>query len=89
MAEQQTALHLAARKAHKEVVKLLLDKGADPNAQTSTGVTPLYDAAQNADYETVKIMVDGGARVKTRPDDGFTPLHVAVGVKTSAHGLSY
>ena len=41
MAEQQTALHLAARKAHKEVVKLLLDKGADPNAQTSTGVTPL------------------------------------------------
>ena len=47
------------------MVRLLLDKGADPNAQTSTGVTPLYDAAQNADYETVKIMVDGGARVKT------------------------
>ena len=52
MAEQQTALHLAARKAHKEVVKLLLDKGADPNAQTSTGVTPLYDARAGAEINT-------------------------------------
>ena len=52
MAEQQTALHLAARKAHKEVVKLLLDKGADPNAQTSTGVTPLYDVPAGAEINT-------------------------------------
>jgi hypothetical protein len=36
-----TALHEAVRKGHKEIVELLLQNGADPGAETKTGLTPL------------------------------------------------
>ncbi|CAH0055803.1 unnamed protein product [Clonostachys solani] len=40
-----TALHLAACERHPEMVKLLLDYGADPNARMVDGRTPLMEAA--------------------------------------------
>ena len=39
-----TPLHEAARGAHIEVLDFLLSKGAELNAQTFTGATPLYEA---------------------------------------------
>ena len=30
---QKTALHYASEKGHREIVQLLLEKGADPNVQ--------------------------------------------------------
>lgn len=39
-----TALHYAARKNHFEACRLLLNSGADVNAQTKGGVTPLHRA---------------------------------------------
>ncbi|CAI6091002.1 unnamed protein product [Clonostachys chloroleuca] len=40
-----TALHLAACERHPEIVKLLLDHRADPNARMVDGRTPLMEAA--------------------------------------------
>lgn len=37
-----TPLHLAALAGHKKIVKILLAAGADPNAETTLGRTPLY-----------------------------------------------
>ena len=34
-------LHIASRKGHKDVVKILLDGGADPKKENSNGDTPL------------------------------------------------
>ncbi len=73
-----TPLHLAARSGDVEIAGILLAAGADPNAFTSTGVTPLHFAA-DADAEgVVEALVESGAEVDAR--DGFserTPLMFA------------
>ena len=45
---KRTPLHYAASKGHAEIVKLLLDAGADPRAADGTGATPLHRAAGGA-----------------------------------------
>uniref|UniRef100_H2YXS8 Uncharacterized protein n=1 Tax=Ciona savignyi TaxID=51511 RepID=H2YXS8_CIOSA len=40
-----TSLHLASYFGHKEVVEVLLDRGADPNIRNHTGDSPLHKAA--------------------------------------------
>lgn len=47
---------------HKNVIKLLLDHGADPNLPDKKGVTPLEHARENAYKDIEKILIDAGAR---------------------------
>ncbi|RYC79446.1 hypothetical protein BFJ63_vAg17670 [Fusarium oxysporum f. sp. narcissi] len=57
----ETALHMAACEMHPEMVKLLLDFGADPNARTVDGRTPLMEAAIWGRLENVKCLLSHGA----------------------------
>ncbi|GFP52323.1 delta-latroinsectotoxin-Lt1a [Trichoderma asperellum] len=56
-----TTLHMAARGKYPEMVKLLLDHGADPNARTVNGRTPLMEAALWGRLDNVKHLLDHGA----------------------------
>lgn len=56
--DDQTPLHCAARMGHKELVKLLLDHKANPNATTTAGQTPLHIAAREGHVQTVRILLD-------------------------------
>lgn len=51
-----TALHVADRKGHLEVVKLLLDRKADPHAKDGDGNTPLAEARSNKHDQVVKLL---------------------------------
>jgi len=75
-----TALHWAVHDADK--VKLLLMKGAEVNARTIEGRTPLYTAAQlPAGGPTIKLLIEVGADLEARTIVGTTPMFAAVTAK--------
>jgi ankyrin repeat protein len=61
-ADGATALHLAVD--HPDAVRLLLARGADPNARdVGDNATPLHVAAARRALETVRALLDAGADV--------------------------
>jgi ankyrin repeat protein len=62
-----------------EVVKMLLEKGANPRAVTKDGRTPLYVASRNGYLEIAKMLLGKGADAAAADNEGVTPLHAASG----------
>ena len=54
-------LHAAAAGNHLDIVRLLLDAGADPNAVQSDSFRPLHSAAQNGNAAMVALLLARGA----------------------------
>ena len=77
-----TALHGAAQWGHPAIVKLLLDKGADPNIAESGGLagTALTRAAVNAHFDIVKMLVAAKADINATDYEKRTALHLAIQV---------
>jgi ankyrin repeat protein len=74
-----TPLHYAAFFGGAEVVRVLLEAGADPDAdqQNPMRVRPLHSAAASGDREAVRALLEAGAEPNARQQGGFTPLHAA------------
>lgn len=61
---RRTPLHHAAPKNRPQMVRLLLDLGADPNASDAIGATPLTTASrEHADPAIVTMLLAAGAKV--------------------------
>jgi len=58
----------------KDVVKLLIDKGADVNAKTNDGDTALMWAAISGEVDIVKMLLEKGADVNAKNNHGDTAL---------------
>ena len=63
----------AARNGSVEIVRMLLENGADPNVKCE-GFTPLGIAALNGYRHVTDLLIRAGARLDTKGDNGFTPL---------------
>ncbi|HEX5170874.1 MAG TPA: ankyrin repeat domain-containing protein [Cyclobacteriaceae bacterium] len=74
-----TALGLACFFGHVDVVKYLIDKGANVNKPSSNSfhVAPIHSAAAISDYEIISLLLAHGADVNVRQQGGVTPLHSA------------
>ncbi len=70
-------LHWAAAQGNTAMVRSLLYRGADINAQDEEGNTPLHLAARNGSLSTAKLLLARGANPTIVNRDGQTPLALA------------
>jgi hypothetical protein len=71
----QTILNLAMEgRSTKKLMRLLIEKGADPNAQDSFGETPLYILVSEGDLNSIKVLLEYGVDVNISDKNGITPL---------------
>lgn len=89
-----TALHLAAAGYRVEIIKILIDAGADPNASNNhrnsgplhyasdrNGVGPAWDPQRQV--TTVELLIKAGAKLNAQDKNGATPLHRAVRTRSA------
>lgn len=76
----KTPLHSAASSnpQSENMITTLLQKGADPEAVTSLGWTPLHSAVRYGEPEIAQLLIDSGANIEAKNNYGETPLLMAV-----------
>ena len=81
----QTALYMASSRGYAEVVRSLIDRGADLKAKCNAldkywrhvRWTPLLVALEKGRLEIARILLEGGADVNYTDNRGWSPLHIA------------
>jgi ankyrin repeat protein len=76
-AQRVAPVHAAASVGDVETMRLLLDRGADPNAPQHNSFVPLHAAAGNGDLDMARLLVARGADRHARTDDGKDAATVA------------
>ncbi len=92
-AEGETPLYIAAGRLDADLCRLLLDKGARPNAgRAADGSTPLLhalkqgtspEASSSSKCAVARLLLAGGASPVLADAEGNTPLHYAPAVLTA------
>ena len=72
-----TPLYAALIYGTPEAVRLLLERGANPNAQGNDGSTPLQIASDYGTPEAVRLLLERGANPNAQGNGGSTPLQIA------------
>ena len=74
-----TALGLASFFGHISLMKLLLERRANPNIASNNPyrVAPIHSACANSHFEIAELLIIHGADVNARQMQGVTPLHSA------------
>ena len=63
MKDGRTPLYVASHQGHKEVVEVLINKGAAMDLGNKNGETPLYIASQEGKKKVVELLIRKGAAI--------------------------
>ncbi|KAF8465106.1 ankyrin repeat-containing domain protein, partial [Kalaharituber pfeilii] len=74
---QRTALHSASEYGQLSTAKLLLQRGASPDAQDFEGTTPLHLATGKRSKALIILLIENGANTELENHARHTPLHYA------------
>jgi ankyrin repeat protein len=72
-----TALHWASAERHKEIIRLLLQYGANPNHADYENWSPLWISLRFEDEKTVQLLLEHGADSNLQDHRGQTMLYEA------------
>ncbi|KAJ5094789.1 hypothetical protein N7456_010650 [Penicillium angulare] len=73
----KTALLVACERGDDNLVKLLLECGANPATPDDENRSPIWCAAQNGHSKVVRLLIDYGSNITARNSRGWTPLNIA------------
>jgi ankyrin repeat protein len=76
--EKVLPLHSAVAAQQADIVRLLIDHGADVKACQTAGITPLHQAAASGQLDMARLLLSHGADIKAKMEDGKTPRDLAV-----------
>ena len=78
LGESETVLHLAIFSGERDLIKYLIENGADVNARDGDGVTPLLKAMDgDLDFEIIELLIKHGADITASNNDGLNAVHMA------------
>ncbi|RYP78164.1 hypothetical protein DL769_003245 [Monosporascus sp. CRB-8-3] len=72
-----TRLRVAVNQADEDEVRLLLEKGADPNVNANKDIPLLHIAVVHENPNVLRLLLANGASVSMKESFGRTPLHWA------------
>lgn len=75
--EQQTALHIAAKRGHLGMVGLLIESGASIESLDLKGNTALHYAAEAGSEVVINCLLEAGAYYKVKNHENQTPMELA------------
>ncbi|XP_033643083.1 histone-lysine N-methyltransferase EHMT2-like [Asterias rubens] len=73
----ESALHPAAANGNLEIIVILLQAGANIDAEDEDHKTPLMSAVESNHNDCMRYLIKHGATVQHKDDEGMTILHVA------------
>ena len=68
-----TPLHEAAKHGSTDVIRVLIERGADINVLAENGDTPLHLAVTWEKTSAVKVLLELGADIQKKDQSGYTP----------------
>uniref|UniRef100_A0A182M9N1 Uncharacterized protein n=1 Tax=Anopheles culicifacies TaxID=139723 RepID=A0A182M9N1_9DIPT len=75
----RSVLHVACSRGYRDIVRILLEKGANPNIRDKNLNTPLHLAASTDSVEVVQLLLDYGTNVLLRDSNGLLALDFSIG----------
>lgn len=74
---KMSGLCIACKKGYEEIIKFLIEKGANVNL-ASDGRAPIFYAVKSRSLDTVRLLIEAGADKNALTEEGHSPLMEAV-----------